>query len=551
MFWYIVPNILLFLLMLLSIAPVLECVFNKGCAIGNKVRITGFFVNFAFYTSIALLLSLFFIHALDVFYISNVYMNSNLSKPLLYKIAGAWGNHEGSMILWVTIMIFAAKIFFVFYKFDDELKYTVPVMQLGITFPFLAFSFFVSNPFDLLSSMPHDGLGFNPVLQDIALSVHPPILYSGYAGSSIVYSFVLSNLLLKKTLVDHYFKTLKILNLILLLFMTAGIFLGSWWAYRELGWGGYWFWDPVENISLIPWLLLIAILHTIIITMKHKKFSIFINILVVKLYMSCILGTFIVRSGLLSSVHSFTEDSSRGIILLFIVLANVILLSYVLYKSAEIKYAIYSDIKLYAISKSSLMILGIVLFVSLAFILFLSVIYPIIYEYIFDFNVAINNDVFNSIFTKSSIILIILMFISPYMAWDTVKKIVFYKMHIISLILSIPLTYVYFFDLSYDIILLAYFTISFLILLLIEILKIIFNSKGVEWKYFSVLCSHGGIIIVTMGILASSCFDRSFVSQMFPEDIKNIMNYEIKFNQILNSDGNNYNGIKGEVFYNA
>ena len=280
---------------------------------------------------LALYCSLFFIclsfFALMFAYISsdfsnfNVFQNSHSSKPLLYKITGTWGNHEGSMLLWLLIM----SLYNVFFSFNTTLE--EPMQKLTIVFQsflYLCFSLFViltSNPFLVNSIDINEGLGLNPILQDPALAIHPPILYIGYVGFSLILSLALAGLILNK-LDNLWIHVIKRWTMFCWLMLTGGIALGSYWAYYELGWGGWWFWDPVENISLMPWIAGLALVHSLMITQQEqllKRWIVFLSILCFSL---SILGTFLVRSGILTSVHSFATDSSRGIFILILIFSN-------------------------------------------------------------------------------------------------------------------------------------------------------------------------------------------------------------------------------------
>ena len=240
-----------------------------------------------------------------------VYNNSHTTKPLFYKISGVWGNHEGSLLLW----LFVLTSFLFFYvlnskKLDNRYRYLTTIFQQFIIFGFLLFIIFTSNPFEYLFPIPSEGLGLNPILQDPALAIHPPILYLGYVGTSLIFSAALAAMICKK--IDSMWAShIKKWVFISWIFLTLGIMLGSVWAYYELGWGGFWFWDPVENVSLMPWFCLTALLHTIIVLEKRsflKNWTVVLSIATFSLSMS---GTFLVRSGILNSCLLYTSPSPR------------------------------------------------------------------------------------------------------------------------------------------------------------------------------------------------------------------------------------------------
>ena len=275
------------------------------------------------------------------FSLLSVYQNSHSSKPLFYKIAGTWGNHEGSLLLWINVMVIFSNLFLIFNK-DVSKKYLIFTLlfQNILILGFLLFLFLNSNPFNLVVPTPLEGLGLNPILQDPALAIHPPLLYIGFVGSSIYFSAAMASLL-SNFGGKNFAKTIKIWVLISWVFQTLGIIVGSIWAYYELGWGGFWFWDPVENASLIPWFVMTALLHSVIVLERRNSLYSWVIILCLSTFIFSVMGTFLVRSGILNSVHTFANDPSRGLyILLF--LSLMIFSSFIIYvkkiKKEEYKF---------------------------------------------------------------------------------------------------------------------------------------------------------------------------------------------------------------------
>jgi cytochrome c-type biogenesis protein CcmF len=252
------------------------------------------------------------------FSVANVFENSHSAKPLLYKISGVWGNHEGSMVLWVLILaIFGAAVAIFGDNLPPTLKARVLAVQGSIGTAFLLFIVMTSNPFARLNPAPIEGNGLNPLLQDPALAFHPPFLYAGYVGLSIAFSFAVAALIDGK--VDAaWARWVRPWTLAAWMFLTIGISMGSWWAYYELGWGGWWFWDPVENASFMPWLVATALLHSAIVVEKRNALKIWTVLLSILAFSLSLLGTFLVRSGVLTSVHAFAVDPARGIFILAI-----------------------------------------------------------------------------------------------------------------------------------------------------------------------------------------------------------------------------------------
>jgi cytochrome c-type biogenesis protein CcmF len=257
------------------------------------------------------------------FSVTNVVANSHSLKPLIYKVSGVWGNHEGSMLLWVLILaFFGALVALLARDLPDDLLGATLAVQAMVSAAFLAFLLFASNPFLRLANPPLEGQGLNPVLQDLGLAIHPPLLYLGYVGFSIVFSFAAAALILGR--IDAAFaRIIRPWTLIAWTTLTFGIAMGSYWAYYELGWGGYWFWDPVENASLMPWLTGTALLHSAIVMEKREGLKTWTILLAIITFSLSLLGTFLVRSGVLTSVHAFAVDPERGLFILMILIAFI------------------------------------------------------------------------------------------------------------------------------------------------------------------------------------------------------------------------------------
>jgi cytochrome c-type biogenesis protein CcmF len=263
--------------------------------------------------------ALIWAHVASDFSVVNVYENSHSAKPLLYKISGVWGNHEGSMLLWVLILsIFGAAVWMFGSNLPLDLRATVLSIQGAISATFVLFIVATSNPFLRIPNPPAEGHGLNPVLQDPALAIHPPLLYTGYVGFSIAFSFAIAALILGR-IDSAWARWVRPWTLAAWIFLTVGIAVGSWWAYYELGWGGWWFWDPVENASLMPWLTGTALLHSAIVMEKRDSLKAWTILLAILTFSFSLLGTFLVRSGVLTSVHSFASDPTRGVFILAIV----------------------------------------------------------------------------------------------------------------------------------------------------------------------------------------------------------------------------------------
>lgn len=280
----------------------------------------------AFLTTAFAFFSLIWAFVTSDFSFSLVAQHSHSLKPLIYKISGTWGNHEGSLLLWVLILnLFGALFCLTKTPLETRLSTAIISVQSTISIAFLAFSLLSSNPFQRMENVPIEGQGLNPILQDIGLALHPPTLYLGYVGLSIAFSFAVAGLVcgrVEHTIDRAWAIALKPWVSTAWCALTAGIALGSWWAYYELGWGGWWFWDPVENVSLMPWLIATALLHSLRVIETREMFKSWTVLLAILGFSLSLLGTFIVRSGLLTSVHSFASDPERGIFILGILLVS-------------------------------------------------------------------------------------------------------------------------------------------------------------------------------------------------------------------------------------
>ena len=262
-------------------------------------------------------------YAVSDFSVQNVAENSHSAKPFIYKLTGTWGNHEGSMLLWVLIMaLFGALVALARKSLPDRLRAGTLAAQASITVAFLLFILFTSNPFNRLDPAPPEGNDLNPILQDLGLAIHPPLLYIGYVGFSITYAFAVAALIDGR--IDAVWaRAVRPWTLTAWAFLTLGISMGSYWAYYELGWGGWWFWDPVENASLMPWLAGTALIHSTIVMEKRDSLKVWTILLAILTFSLSLLGTFLVRSGVLTSVHTFATDPGRGLFILIILMVFI------------------------------------------------------------------------------------------------------------------------------------------------------------------------------------------------------------------------------------
>jgi cytochrome c-type biogenesis protein CcmF len=359
-------------------------------------------------------LALMYAYVTSDFSVKNVADNSNSLKPLIYKISGVWGNHEGSMLLWVLILaLFGAIVAGFGRNLPPGLKARTLAVQAMISIGFLAFIILTSNPFERLDPAPLDGQGLNPLLQDPGLALHPPILYVGYVGFSIAFSFAVAALIEGK--VDAaWARWVRPWTLLAWLFLTAGIALGSWWAYYELGWGGWWYWDPVENASFMPWLVGTALLHSAIVVEKRDALKSWTILLAIITFSLSLMGTFLVRSGVLTSVHSFASDPDRGVFILgILVIATGGSLALFAWRAPQLQ----SRGLFQPISREGGLVLNNLLLTTAAATVFLGTLYPLFLDAFGGEKVSVGPPFFNATFVPLMIPLVIAVGIGPLLPW--------------------------------------------------------------------------------------------------------------------------------------
>jgi len=348
------------------------------------------------------------------FSVANVVANSHSAKPLLYKISGTWGNHEGSMMLWTLILaLFGAAVAIFGQNLPDTLRSRVLAIQALIGVGFLAFILFTSNPFERLSPAPLDGNGLNPVLQDPGLAFHPPMLYLGYVGFSVTYAFAIAALLEGRVDVA-WARWVRPWTLAAWCFLTLGIALGSWWSYYILGWGGFWFWDPVENASLMPWLAGTALLHSAIVVEKRDALKSWTVLLAILAFSLSLLGTFLVRSGVLTSVHAFAQDPARGMFILgFLIFVTGGGLALYAWQAPKLQ----SGALFQPVSREGALIVNNLLLCTLAATVLLGTLYPLFLDLVTGEKVSVGPPFFNATFVPICAPLFAALCVGPYLSW--------------------------------------------------------------------------------------------------------------------------------------
>ncbi|SEM13820.1 cytochrome c-type biogenesis protein CcmF [Roseovarius tolerans] len=352
-----------------------------------------------------------------------VTLNSHTDKPMLYKITGVWGNHEGSMLLWVLIVtLFGGAVAWFGANLPPSLKARVLSVQAMIGAAFFAFILLTSNPFLRMATPPFNGQDLNPLLQDPGLAFHPPFLYLGYVGLSMTFSFAVAALIEGR--VDAAWgRWVRPYTLAAWIFLTIGIGLGSWWAYYELGWGGFWFWDPVENASFMPWLIAAALLHSAIVVEKRESLKSWTILLAIIAFGFSMVGAFITRSGVLTSVHAFATDPERGVFLLGITAAFMMGALTLFAARANVMQArgVFS-----MVSRESVLVLNNILLAVACFVVFIGTMWPLIAEMAFDRKLSVGAPFFNAAFTPFMVLLGLVLPVGAMMAWKraTVGRVV-------------------------------------------------------------------------------------------------------------------------------
>ena len=468
-----------------------------------------------------------------------VYNNSHTTKPLFYKISGTWGNHEGSLLLWLLVLTIFLFIFIVESKNLSQRYRTLTLFfQQIIIFGFLLFILFTSNPFSNLFPIPNEGTGLNPILQDPALAIHPPILYLGYVGTSIIFSSALAAIIsgsINKSWASHIKKWV----LVSWVFLSIGILLGSIWAYYELGWGGFWFWDPVENVSLMPWLCLTALLHTIFTLEKRDIFHSWAVILSITTFALSMSGTFLVRSGILNSIHTFANDPSRGVFILcflFILIFLSILIYFFYQKTIKENLT-----KPYLISKETAVLLNNLFMMFFLSVVLIGTVYPIFLEVINNEKISIGPPFYHKLLIPFLIPFLFFMAIGPNIKWinDKIGKINFTQVSIfiISIIVS------YFFVKKYGVSYLLSLPLFILSIFLFFITIKDFFGKKVN---ISQKISHFGFSLLILSILLNGVLSKEFSSNMKVGDERKFLNKTIKFESIKVIKEQNYQSLIGE-----
>ena len=467
-----------------------------------------------------------------------VYNNSHTTKPLFYKISGTWGNHEGSLLLCLLILVLFIFIFLITSKREPK-KYQIFTLlfQEIIIIGFFLFLLITSNPFNHLFPAPKEGLGLNPILQDPLLAIHPPILYLGYIGSSIILSSSIAAII-QNYVNSQWAKNLKNWVIISWFFLTIGIILGSIWAYYELGWGGFWFWDPVENISLMPWLCLTALVHSVIVLEKRSLLATWTLVLSISSFTLSMCGIFLVRSGILNSIHAFANDPKRGVfilIFLFLLIIISLFIFFIFYKEIKIEQ------KNFLFSKEISVLINNWFMMYFLSVVLIGTVYPIFLEVIANEKISVGPPFYNKLLIPFLIPFLFFMSIGPSMKWIRHNiKLINVRLILLFLLSSFV---------SYLILIRANLNTLFTTVLLVVSIYLFFITVRdffiKNQKNFSQKVSHFGFSLLILSIILNGIFSSEVVTNIKIGEKYEFSNGSIYFENIKSSKKQNYMSFVG------
>ena len=521
--------------LLLSIVPQIGIWRNKPTLTNTA---WGLSYCFGIFTSVSIGI-LAYSFATDDFTLEYVAAHSNSQLPTFFKVAATWGGHEGSILFWLFTLSLWLVAFAFFSRKNDRTFSAQTLSLLGlICLGFAIFILFYSNPFGRAFPAPAEGRDLNPMLQDIGLIFHPPLLYVGYVGFAVNFAMSISALIFNRS-AQAIARAMRAWVLVSWLFLTLGIVLGAWWAYYELGWGGWWFWDPVENASLMPWLLGLALLHSLMVTEKQGMFSYWTILFSLLAFAFSVLGTFIVRSGALTSVHAFALDSSRGYVLLLIFfLLTVGSLSLFALRTNTNE----SAVKFPLISKTGA-ILGLNIVLTVATVsTFLGTFYPMLFQAMNWGSISVGAPYFNSIFLPLLTLVLFAMAGTLCLNWFQSDKKHFFK-RLLLLIPAAVITYGMIWNaLQNDSALRFHFFAYILLTLAIWVLFVTLwqNWAKVRLAYFGMILAHCGVAIATMGAVMSSYFGSELGVRLAPQQSQQLGQFEFHYDRFSNEIGPNF-----------
>jgi len=535
----------------LSIVPLVGVYTNQKQLVSYAKPLT--FGMFAFTTISLVILGYSFV--LDDFSVKYIAGHSNSHLPYYFKISAVWGGHEGSLLLWVFSLTAWTMAVARFSKGIDEAFIARVLAVLGlIAVGFMFFTLLTSNPFERLwPVVPGEGRDLNPLLQDIGLIIHPPMLYLGYVGFAVSFAFAIAALMCGK-LDAAWARWARPWVIAAWIFLTIGIALGSWWAYYELGWGGWWFWDPVENASFMPWLVGTALIHSLSVTEKRGAFRNWTVLLAIFAFSLSLLGTFLVRSGVITSVHSFASDPERGVFILML-LAIAVGSSFILFAFRASNVASFSRFSFYS-RETALLLCNIILVIACVTVL-MGTIYPLIIDSLGLGKISVGPPYFNAVFVPIMSLLFIVMGIGPLIRWKKAKQGELRKQitkpSIISIVLGLlfPLAYGGEFNLLASFGMILAFWVSLVVL---KDLRNQAKNKQNSYDFSKITLSqwgmtiaHFGIAVTIVGVTLVSNYEKELSVKMFTNDTVHVAGYDVTFKGIKAVKGPNYSASQGQL----
>jgi len=500
--------------------------------------------------------ALFYLFAVNDFSVQYVVNNSNTTLPIYYRLSAVWGSHEGSLLLWIWLLsLWSAAVAL----FSKHLPQEATARVLGImgiiSIGFLLFVLFTSNPFNrTFPEFPVDGKELNPLLQDVGLIFHPPLLYMGYVGFSVAFAFSIASLMTGK-LDTAWARWSRPWTMAAWVFLTLGIVLGSWWAYYELGWGGWWFWDPVENASFMPWLAGTALLHSLAVTEKRGSFKAWTVLLAISAFSLCLLGTFLVRSGILVSVHAFASDPTRGLyVLAYLIVVIGGSLTLYAYKGSQIRSRDNAE----RYSRESLLLLNNILLMTALCVVLLGTLLPLIHKQLGLGSISIGAPFFDQMFLIIMTPFALLLGIGPLVKWrrdqfSAIRTPVIISL-IIMLIAGFALPYLLQDKLTVSAVLGTMMAVIIVLLSLYEMHQRATHResflKGVtklSRSHWGMVLAHLGVAMTVWGIAFSQNYSVERDVRMSVGDTVQIADYDFTFKGISDANGPNYIGGKAQI----
>ena len=509
-----------------------------------------------FFTLTIAFAALFYLFAVNDFSVQYVVNNSNSSLPIYYRLSAVWGSHEGSLLLWIWLLTLwgAAVALFSKHLPQEAVARVLGIMGI-ISIGFLLFVLFTSNPFTrTFPDFPVDGRELNPMLQDVGLIFHPPLLYMGYVGFSVAFAFAIASLMTGK-LDSAWARWSRPWTMAAWVFLTLGIVLGSWWAYYELGWGGWWFWDPVENSSLMPWLAGTALIHSLSVTEKRGSFKAWTVLLAILAFSLCLLGTFLVRSGILVSVHAFASDPTRGLyILAYLVVVIGGSLTLYAYKGNQIRSRDNAE----RYSRETLLLLNNILLMTALCVVFLGTLLPLVHKQLGLGSISIGAPFFDQMFLIIMTPFALLLGIGPLVKWrrdqfSEIRTPVVVSV-IVMAIAGFALPYFLQNKLTVSAVLGTMMSVIIVLLSLYEMKQRATHResffKGItklSRSHWGMILAHLGVAMTVWGIAFSQNFSVERDVRMAVGDTVQIANYDFKFTGVSDANGPNYMGGKGQI----